>query len=113
VTEVHPAIYVGKVVHQRLQPVSHRLEYTVASFLVDVDKLDTLPSLLRYNGFGLFGLYDGDHGMNAAGGEEGPHRPSGTSPTKLGGHKQLPPPPTIDGRGPWDECRWWRWGPCR
>jgi uncharacterized protein len=63
VTEVRPALYVGKVVHQRLQPLSHRLEYTVASLLVDVDDLQNLPGLLRYNGFGLFGLYDADHGV--------------------------------------------------
>jgi uncharacterized protein len=62
VSEVHPAIYVGKVVHQRLRPLSHRLEYTVASLLVDVDALPSLPSLLRCNRFGLFGLYDADHG---------------------------------------------------
>jgi uncharacterized protein len=63
VTDVRPALYVGKVVHQRLRPLSHRLEYTVASLLVDVDQLQNLPGLLRYNSFGLFGLHDTDHGV--------------------------------------------------
>jgi uncharacterized protein len=62
VTGVQPAIYVGKVVHQRMRPVLHRLEYSVANLLVDVNRLDKLPGLLRYNRFGLFGLYDRDHG---------------------------------------------------
>jgi uncharacterized protein len=60
---IHPAVYVGKVVHRRLRPVAHHLEYTVASVLVDVDQLHAMPSLLRYNRFGLFALYDADQGL--------------------------------------------------
>ena len=62
-TTIHPSIYVGKVVHRRLRPVAHHLEYTVASLLIDVDRMQDLPSLLRYNRFGLFGLYDADQGV--------------------------------------------------
>jgi uncharacterized protein len=63
VNAVQPSLYVGKVVHRRLRPVSHHLEYTVASVLVDVDRMEQLPSFLRYNRFGLFGLYDCDQGI--------------------------------------------------
>jgi uncharacterized protein len=62
VSGIAPGLFVGKVVHRRLRPVVHELRYSVASILVDVDKLDTLPSLLRYNAFGLFGLSDKDVG---------------------------------------------------
>jgi uncharacterized protein len=62
-----PALYVGKVVHQRLQPIGHHLSYRVASLLVDVDNLKNLPSLLGYNHFNLFGLYDKDHGDEGSG----------------------------------------------
>jgi uncharacterized protein len=57
-----PGLYVGKVVHRRLRPVLHELNYSVATILVDVDRLDQLPGLLRYNRFGLFGLHDKDVG---------------------------------------------------
>jgi uncharacterized protein len=57
-----PCFYVGKVVHHRLRPVVHHLEYTVASLLLDVDQLHALPSLLAYNRAGLFSLHDVDHG---------------------------------------------------
>jgi DUF1365 family protein len=59
---VIPGIYFGKVIHRRLRPVPHHLEYNVASLLVDVDRLDQLPALIARNRFGLFGLYDKDHG---------------------------------------------------
>jgi uncharacterized protein len=61
-TRATPALYVGKVVHRRLRPVLHELSYDVASVYVDVDRMDDLPRLLRYNGFGLFGLFDRDFG---------------------------------------------------
>jgi uncharacterized protein len=66
VNTIHPAVYVGKVVHRRLRPVAHHLEYTVASVLVDVNQMNALPSLLRYNRFGLFGLYDADQGVKGS-----------------------------------------------
>ncbi len=63
---IRPSVYVGKVVHRRLRPVAHHLEYTVASVLIDVDQMQDLPSLLRYNRLGLFGLYDADQGVKDA-----------------------------------------------
>jgi uncharacterized protein len=62
VTAITPGVFVGKVVHRRLRPVAHHLEYTVASVLVDVDQLHTLPFLMGYNRFRAFGLYDRDYG---------------------------------------------------
>lgn len=62
-TQIAPGVFIGKVTHRRLKPVAHALEYNVASFLLDVDTLETaLPSLLKYNRFGLFSIDDRDHG---------------------------------------------------
>lgn len=60
---IRPGLYMGKVVHKRLRPVAHALDYKVASLLVDVDHLGSgLPALLRYNRFGFFALHDRDYG---------------------------------------------------
>jgi uncharacterized protein len=61
-TGIFPAIYTGQVVHRRLRPVVHHLAYKVACVLVDVDQLERLPVLLRYNRWGLFSLRDQDQG---------------------------------------------------
>lgn len=63
------AIYIGKVVHKRLQPVQHELEYHVASLLVDLAELEQgqLPALVSYNRFNLFSLHDCDHGDPGSG----------------------------------------------
>lgn len=62
-TPIAPGVFIGKVVHRRLKPVAHALEYNVASLLLDVDTLETaLPSILHYNRFGLFSIDDRDHG---------------------------------------------------
>jgi uncharacterized protein len=61
---ITPGVFIGKVVHKRLQPVAHGLEYRVASLLLDVDTLATeLPWMLRYNRFGFFSIDDRDHGQ--------------------------------------------------
>ena len=59
-----PSVYFGQVVHRRLRPVLHTLNYRVASVLIDVDDLAMghLPTLLSYNRFNLFSLHDKDHG---------------------------------------------------
>jgi hypothetical protein len=63
------ALYTGTVVHQRLRPVGHRLEYRVASLLIDVDELASaqLPLIFSYNRFNLFSIHDGDHGALSSG----------------------------------------------
>ena len=63
------ALYIGKVVHKRLRPVAHEMEYRVASVLVDVDALRNGLGLklFSYNRFNLFSLYDRDHGAKGDG----------------------------------------------
>lgn len=67
------AIYVGDVMHQRLQPKRHRLRHHVYWLLVDLDEIAALDQRLRlfsYNRFNLISLYDADHG-------DGSQRPLG------------------------------------
>ena len=59
------ALYVGRVMHQRLRPVRHRLDYRLFSLLVDLDELAGLDRRLRLfslNRFNLFSLHEGDYG---------------------------------------------------
>ena len=59
------ALYVGRVMHQRLRPARHRLSYRVFSMLVDVDELPALSQKLRlfsFNRFNLFSLHESDYG---------------------------------------------------
>ena len=54
-------LYVGDVVHRRVQPVKHQLRYKVYNFFVDVDELPVLGKRLNffsYNKFNLFSIYD-------------------------------------------------------
>jgi hypothetical protein len=69
------ALYVGRVMHQRLRPAHHRLAYRVFSMLVDVDALPALSARLRlfsFDRFNLFSLHARDYG---AGSDDGlrPH----------------------------------------
>lgn len=67
------ALYLGRVVHKRLRPVSHELDYGVASLLVDVDSLQQPgPAILSYNRFNLFSLHDKDHGPMPEAGKPSP-----------------------------------------
>jgi hypothetical protein len=62
---IEPALYSGRVVHARMRPVLHRLEYRVFSILIDVDTIgDTARGLrlLSYNRPNLLSIYDCDHG---------------------------------------------------
>lgn len=57
-----PAIMQGSVVHQRIRPVRHRLEYGVFSILVDLDDIDGLTRcrLFGTNRFNLLSFHTGD-----------------------------------------------------
>jgi len=65
---VGSAIYAGHVVHERVRPRRHRLRYGVFTLLLDVDELK-MPGrnlrLLKYNCWGLFSVFDADHGDGA------------------------------------------------
>lgn len=59
------ALYVGRVMHQRLRPVRHRLGYRVFWLLLDLDELADLDRRLRLfslDRFNLFSLHQRDHG---------------------------------------------------
>lgn len=58
-------VYTGKVMHQRLRPRRHRLEYRVFCLLIDLDELPVLDGkfpLLGINRPGLFSFRETDHG---------------------------------------------------
>ena len=59
------AIYDGEVVHERFQPRSHRLRYSVFSMLLDLDELLLLDAGLKffaYNRWAPIAFHDRDHG---------------------------------------------------
>lgn len=59
------AIFSGRVVHKRLRPKLHALDYGVFTFLLDVDAIDGVAKRLRLfsrNRFNLFSFHDRDHG---------------------------------------------------
>lgn len=63
-TALHSAIYPGRVTHQRLQPLRHRLGYRMVSFLFDLDELPALHQASRWfslGRFNLFSLHPADH----------------------------------------------------
>ncbi len=62
---MNSALYVGTVVHQRLRPKRHRLNYRLAQGLFDLDELDAVAGRLRFlsrNRFNLFAFHDRDYG---------------------------------------------------
>lgn len=57
------ALYTGNVLHERLRPRVHRLNYRVFSLLLDLDELAALRlPLLGINRAGLFSFQERDHG---------------------------------------------------
>ena len=64
-TSRQSALYVGRVMHQRLRPLRHRLDYRLFSLLVDLDELADLDRRLRLfsvDRFNLFSLHESDYG---------------------------------------------------
>ncbi|SDD89997.1 DUF1365 domain-containing protein [Rhodospira trueperi] len=59
------ALYAGAVLHRRLKPKRHRLDYRVFSLLLDLDELPALDRDLRWfghNRFAPLSFHDRDHG---------------------------------------------------
>jgi DUF1365 family protein len=59
------AFYAGTVMHRRLRPRQHRLQYRVFSLLLDLDEIDGLSQRLRLfsrNRFNVFSFHDSDYG---------------------------------------------------
>ena len=59
------ALYVGRVEHRRVTPVTHALGYDVFALLADIDALPEMAAKLTWfslNRFNLFSLYERDHG---------------------------------------------------
>ena len=66
---LHSSLYVGSVMHRRLQPRMHSFRYNAFWFLIDLDELAELSRKLRwfsYNGPNAFSFYDADHGDGTA-----------------------------------------------
>ncbi len=58
-------VYCGHVVHTRVRPTAHALDYKVFSFLLDLDEFASLAKRLRlfsYNAWNVFSFHDSDHG---------------------------------------------------
>lgn len=67
VSEKNPALslYAGKVMHARLKPVGHRFSYSVASILIDLDRLDEAGkscAIFSVNRWNLAAFHEKDHG---------------------------------------------------
>jgi DUF1365 family protein len=56
-----PCLYNGRVMHKRLRPFVHELDYAVFSLWLDIDALPRLP-VFSHNRFNLYSFYDRDHG---------------------------------------------------
>jgi DUF1365 family protein len=58
-------LFHGRVTHQRLQPVRHRLSYKVFNLYANVDELEEIGERLRlfsYNRRNVFSIHDRNHG---------------------------------------------------
>lgn len=63
--DIHSALYVGEVMHQRLRPRRHHLRYRLYNVLIDIDELPRLQQRLRLlsvDRFNLFSFHARDHG---------------------------------------------------
>jgi DUF1365 family protein len=62
-------LYVGTVMHRRLRPRQHRLQYRIFSLLLDLDEIDEVAGRLRWfsrNRFNIFSFYNRDYGRGSA-----------------------------------------------
>ncbi len=54
---MNSAIYRGRVMHQRLRPLRHRLSYGMFMLLLDLDEVQALDARLRWFSVGRFNLF--------------------------------------------------------
>lgn len=69
-TGITSQLYRGIVIHQRLRPKRHRLQYRVFSLLLDIDEIAGLDRRLRlfsHNRRGVVSFHDRDHGDGSEG----------------------------------------------
>ena len=62
---ISEGLYVGKVMHRRLRPKAHRLDYSVFTMLVDVDRLPSISRRLKlfsHNRRNIFSMHEKDFG---------------------------------------------------
>ncbi|MEO6199184.1 MAG: DUF1365 domain-containing protein [Sphingomicrobium sp.] len=63
------ALYTGRVMHRRLRPRLHQLDYRIFSLLIDLDEIEAMDSRLRLFSRGRFNLLsfrDRDYGDGSA-----------------------------------------------
>lgn len=61
---MNSCLYHARVMHHRLSPKTHRFNYNVFMFYVDIDEINTLAEkfgMLSYNAFGFFSFRDNEH----------------------------------------------------
>lgn len=61
---MNSCLYEATVMHQRLEPLSHRFEYKIFMFYLDLQEIDEVASRLHFlsrNRFNLFNFRDADH----------------------------------------------------
>ena len=63
------SLYVGRVMHRRLRPRMHQLDYRIFSLLLDLDEIDQADRALCFfsrNRLNLLSFHDRDHGDGSA-----------------------------------------------
>jgi DUF1365 family protein len=58
-------LYIGRTVHERMAPFTHRFNYRIASLMIDLDRLGeagALSRLFSVNRFNLYSFFERDHG---------------------------------------------------
>jgi DUF1365 family protein len=58
-------LYIGRTVHERRAPFTHRFNYRIASLMVDLERLGEAAAMSRLfsvEGFNLYSFFERDHG---------------------------------------------------
>ena len=63
--QIRSSLFSNVVVHQRFLPFKYKFQYSLLSFYIDYDELESLDktiSFFSYNKFNIFSFYERDHG---------------------------------------------------